>query len=90
MKNQVSGKTREVNPIKLVWLITLLTVSVGVFMVFLVWSTLTGIRAEREKVFALKENFISIQTTLESRLAKQKSILELKTISPKNRQSHHP
>jgi signal transduction histidine kinase len=75
MKNQVSGKTREVNPIKLVWLITLLTISVGVFMVFLVWSTLTGIRAEREKVFALKENFISIQTTLESRLAKQKSIL---------------
>jgi signal transduction histidine kinase len=75
MKNQPTGKTRKGNPIKLVWLITLLTFSVGVFMVYLVWSTLTGIRAERENVFALKENFISIQTKLESRLVKQKSIL---------------
>ena len=70
-----AAKIREGNPIKLVWLITLLSFSVGVFMVYLVWSTLTGIRTERENLFELKENFISIQTKLESSLAKQKSEL---------------
>jgi len=75
MKNQPAAKIREVNPIKLVWLITLLSFSVGVFMVYLVWSTLTAIRTERESLFELKENFISIQTKLESSLAKEKSVL---------------
>jgi len=75
MKNQTTAITREVNPIKLVWLITLLSFSVGVFMVYLVWSTLTGIRTERENLFELKENFISTQTKLENSLAKQKSEL---------------
>jgi signal transduction histidine kinase len=73
MKNLPIVKVREGNPIKLVWLITLLSFSVGVFMVYLVWSTLTGIRTERENLFELKENFISIQTKLENSLAKQKS-----------------
>jgi signal transduction histidine kinase len=75
MINQPAGKIREVNPIKLVWLITLLSFSVGVFMVYLVWSSLTGIRTERESLFELKESFISIQTQLESNLARQKSLL---------------
>ncbi|MBW2521081.1 MAG: sensor histidine kinase [Deltaproteobacteria bacterium] len=75
MKTRTAGRKREVNPIKLVWLITLLTVSVGVFMVYLVWSTLTDIRTERENIFALKEKFISLQTRLESSLATQKTIM---------------
>jgi signal transduction histidine kinase len=75
MRLPAAAKTREGNPIKLVWLITLLSFSVGVFMVYLVWSTLTGIRTERESLFELKENFISIQTKLESSLTKQKSQL---------------
>lgn len=75
MKNQPAAKIREGNPIKLVWLITLLSFSVGVFMVYLVWSTLTAIRTERENLFALKENFISIQTKLESSLTKERSQL---------------
>jgi signal transduction histidine kinase len=75
MINQPAGKISEVNPIKLVWLITLLSFSVGVFMVYLVWSSLTGIRTERESLFELKESFISIQTQLESNLARQKSLL---------------
>jgi len=75
MKYQESAQNREGNPIKLVWLITLLSFSVGVFMVFIVWSTLTNIRTERESLFNLKENFNSIQTNLESSLARQKSQL---------------
>jgi len=75
MKNQFSGKKSKGNPIKLVWLITLLSFSVGVFMVYFIWSTLTDIRTERENLFELKQNFISTQTTLESGLAKQKSEL---------------
>jgi signal transduction histidine kinase len=75
MKTRTAGKTQEVNPIKLVWLITMLTVSVGVFMVYLVWSTLTDIRTERENIFALKEKFISLQTRLESSLASQKAFI---------------
>jgi signal transduction histidine kinase len=75
MKTRTAGRKREVNPIKLVWLITLLTVFVGVFMVYLVWSTLTDIRTERENIFALKEKFISLQTRLESSLATQKTMM---------------
>ncbi len=75
MKIQAALKIKEVNPIKLVWLITLLSVSVGVLMVYIVWSTLTGIRTERENLFELKENFNAIQIQLESSLAKQKSEL---------------
>lgn len=75
MKYQESARNREGNPIKLVWLLTLLSFSVGVFMVFIVWSTLTNIRTERENLFNLKENFNSIQTNLESNLARQKSQL---------------
>lgn len=75
MKTRIADRTREVNPIKLVWLITLLTVSVSVFMVYLVWSTLTDIRTERENIFALKEKFISVQTRLESSLSMQKSVM---------------
>ena len=74
MKNISADKIREGSPIKLVWLITLLSFSVGVFMVYLVWSTLTNLRTERENLFELKENFISIQTKLESSLTKQKNI----------------
>ncbi|MGB3647451.1 MAG: hypothetical protein WA992_02810, partial [Desulfobulbales bacterium] len=76
MKNPSAVKIREENPVKLVWLITLLSFSVGVFMVYLVWSTLTSIRTERENLFELKENFISIQTKLENSLSKQKSVIE--------------
>ena len=75
MKYSSTATIKEVNPIKLVWLITLISFSVGVFMVYLVWSSLTSIRTERENLFELKENFISIQTRLESSLAKQKSEL---------------
>ena len=75
MKNLPLSKLRDVNPIKLVWLITLLSFSVGVFMVYLVWSTLTTIRTERESLFELKENFISIQTKLETSLSREKSVL---------------
>ena len=73
MNDQSTSKKGEGNPIRLVWLITLLSLSVGVFMVYLVWSTLTVIRTERESLFELKENFISLQTKLEVSLAKQKS-----------------
>ena len=59
----------------MVWLIMLLSFFVGVFMVYIIWSTLTNIRTERENLFELKQNFISIQTRLESSMAKQKSEL---------------
>ena len=89
MNIQTATKYKEGNPIKLVWLITLLSFSVGVFMIFIIWSTLTNIRTERENLFKLKENFISIQTSLESSLASQKSqmtdLLETK-INPDNQE----
>ena len=75
MTNPLELNKREGNPIKLVWLITLLSFSVGVFMVYLVWSTLTDIRTEREKLFKLKENSNLVQTRLESSLTEQKSDL---------------
>jgi len=68
-----SAKYKEGNPIKLVWLITLLSFSVGVFMVYLVWSTLSGFRAEREHLFNLRETINSIQAELETGIANQKS-----------------
>ena len=73
MSFQLEHKKQEGNPIKLVWLITLLSFSVGAFMVYLVWSTLTDLRTERERLFELKETFNSIQVKLESSLTKQKS-----------------
>ena len=75
MTNQTTLKKREGNPIRFVWLITLLSFSVGVFMVYLVWSSLTDIRFEREKFFELKENSNLVQAKLESSLAEQKSEL---------------
>ena len=66
-------RKREGNPVMLVWLITLLSFSVGVFMVYLVWSTLTGLRNERDQLFELTETFDSIQTKLDNSLANQKS-----------------
>jgi signal transduction histidine kinase len=75
MTNQINLKKREGNPIRFVWLITLLSFSVGVFMVYLVWSSLTDIRFEREKLFELKEKSNLVQAKLESSLAEQKSEL---------------
>jgi signal transduction histidine kinase len=73
MNFQPEHKKREGNPVKFVWLITLLSFSVGVFMVYLVWSMLTEIRTEREKLFELKETFNYTHANLESSLANQKS-----------------
>ena len=75
MKKKSPVNKKEGNPIRLIWLITLLSFSVGVFMIYIIWSTLTNIRAEREDLFGLQHNLISIQTKLESSLAKQKSEL---------------
>ena len=66
-------KYKKNNPIRFVWLITLLSFSVGVFMVYLVWSTLTDLRTERERLLELKANLNSIQANLSGSLAKQKS-----------------
>ena len=71
MDTQIAQRKVDGNPVKLVWLITLLSFSVGVFMVYLVWSTLTDIRTEREKLFELKDNFNSFQAGLESNLAQR-------------------
>ena len=73
MNFQPEHKKREGNPVKFVWLITLLSFSVGVFMVYLVWSMLTEIRTEREKLFELKETFNYTHANLNSSLANQKS-----------------
>ena len=73
MNFQPEHKKREGNPVKFVWLITLLSFSVGVFIVYLVWSMLTDIRTEREKLFELKETFNYTHANLESSLANQKS-----------------
>ena len=73
MNFQPEHKKREGNPVKFVWLITLLSFSVGVFMVYLVWSMLTDIRTEREKLFELKETFNYTHANLDSSLANQKS-----------------
>jgi signal transduction histidine kinase len=67
------AKKEEGNPVKLVWLITLLSFSVGVFMVYIIWSSFTNIRTEREKLFSLKETFNTIEANLESSLTEQKS-----------------
>ncbi len=72
MNFQPEHKKRAGNPVKFVWLITLLSFSVSVFMVYLVWSMLTDIRTEREKLFELKETFNYTYANLESSLDKQK------------------
>jgi signal transduction histidine kinase len=73
MNYQPIYKKNKGNPIRFVWLITLLSFSVGVFMVYLVWSTLTDLRTDRERLLELKANTNSIQADLASNLAKQKS-----------------
>ncbi|MFC1845228.1 sensor histidine kinase [Thermodesulfobacteriota bacterium] len=73
MNYQPIYKKNKGNPIRFVWLITLLSFSVGVFMVYLVWSTLTDLRNDRERLLELKANTNSIQANLSSNLAKQKS-----------------
>jgi len=73
MNYQPGYKKNKGNPIRFVWLITLLSFSVGVFMVYLVWSTLTDLRTDRERLLELKANLNSIQANLASSLAKQKS-----------------
>lgn len=75
MKDQSQQRKWESNPIKLVWLLTLLSFSVGVFMIYIIWSTLIHIRNERENLFELQQNFISIQNRLETSLTNQKSEL---------------
>jgi signal transduction histidine kinase len=73
MNYQPEYKKNKGNPIRFVWLITLLSFSVGVFMVYIVWSTLTDLRTDRENLLELKANLNSIQANLSSNLAKQKS-----------------
>ena len=75
MNFQPEHKKREGNPIKFVWLITLLSFSVGAFMVYLVWSTFTDLRTDRDKLFELKETLNSMQANLENSLAKKKFIV---------------
>jgi len=60
------------DPVKLVWLITILSFCVGVFMVAIVWHTLTDIRIDREKLFKLKESFTSIRVLHEKHLAQER------------------
>ncbi len=63
---------KESNPVKLVWLITILSFCVGVFMVAIVWKTLTDIRIDREKLFRMKESYTSIRTLHEKHLVQEK------------------
>jgi len=63
---------KDTNPVKLVWLITILSFCVGVFMVTIVWNTLTTIRIESEKLFRLKENFTSIRALHEKHLVQER------------------
>ena len=60
------------DPVKLVWLITILSFCVGVFMVSIVWQTLTNIRIDREKLFRLKESFTSIRALHEKHLVQER------------------
>jgi signal transduction histidine kinase len=78
MNVQAEDKKRKGNPVRLVWLITLLSFSVGAFMVYLVWSTFTDLRTDRDKLFELKETLNSMQANLEESLAKKNS--ELSTL----------
>jgi signal transduction histidine kinase len=77
IRNAISPP-KETNPVKLVWLITILSFCVGVFMVTIVWKTLTDIRIEREKLFHLKENFTSIRALHEKHLVQER--LELSSL----------
>ena len=78
MNSEPAHKKRKSNPIKLIWLITLLSFSVGVFMVYLVWSTFTNLNTDRDKLFQLKETLNSMQANLKNGLAQRKS--ELSTL----------
>ena len=78
MNVQGKHKSKKGNPVRLVWLITLLSFSVGVLMVYLVWSTFTDLRTDRDELFELKENLSSMQADLENGLAQKKS--ELSTL----------
>ena len=63
---------KESNPVKFVWLITILSFCVGVFMVSIVWKTLTDIRIDREKLFRLKESYTSTRALHEKHLVQEK------------------
>ncbi len=78
MNVEAEYKKQKGNPVRLVWLITLLSFSVGAFMVYLVWSTFTDLRTDRDKLFELKETLNSMQANLENSLAKKNS--ELSTL----------
>ena len=51
MNVEAEDKKQKGDPVRLVWLITLLSFSVGAFMVYLVWSTFTDLRTDRDKLF---------------------------------------
>jgi signal transduction histidine kinase len=70
--NKVTIPPKDANPIKLVWLITILSFCVGVLMVTIVWNSLTDIRIEREKLFRLKENLNSIRVLHEHHLVQER------------------
>ena len=69
---RITSFPKDTNPVRLVWLITMLSFFVGVFMVTIVWKTLTDIRIEREKVFRLKENFTSVRALHEKHLVQER------------------
>ena len=78
MNVQAENNKQKGNPVRLVWLITLLSFSVGAFMVYLVWSTFTDLRTDRDKLFELKGTLNSMQADLENSLAKKQ--FELSTL----------
>jgi signal transduction histidine kinase len=69
---RITSFPKDTNPVRLVWLITILSFFVGVFMVTIVWKTLTDIRIEREKLFRLKENFTSVRALHEKHLVQER------------------
>jgi signal transduction histidine kinase len=78
MMTKTTFPPKDTSPVKLVWLITILSFCVGVFMVTIVWKTLTDIRIEREKLFHLKENFTSIRALHEKHIVQER--LELSSL----------
>ena len=78
MMTKTTFSPKDTSPVKLVWLITILSFCVGVFMVTIVWKTLTDIRIEREKLFHLKENFTSIRALHEKHIVQER--LELSSL----------
>ena len=69
---KIISPPKETNPVKLVWLITILSFCVGVLMVTIVWKSLTDIRIDRERLFNLKQNFTSIRALHERHLAQER------------------